>query len=75
MEEYRPEQEEEEMQNGQPAPPEVLHAEDSTASKTTAMFPLFGNAHCKTSSRWVLAVKFGDSEEDLVDDGGVDTQI
>ena len=70
MEEYGPEQEEEEMRNGQPALPEVPHAEDSTA-----MFPLFGHARCKTSSCCAaLAVEFGDDEEDSVDDEGADTQ-
>lgn len=49
--------------------PVAQHDEDFTPNKTTATFPLFGHARCKTSSRWAaLAADMDDDEEDAGED-------
>ena len=49
--------------------PSAQQDEDSTPSRTAATFPLFGHAHCKTSSHWAaLAVEMDDNEGDAGED-------
>ena len=49
--------------------PSAQQDKDSTPSRTTAIFLLFGHAHCRTSSHWAaLAVEMDDDEGDAGED-------